>query len=53
MSTEYTPGPLTYERVVAAWNTQADEYNQWDDLGEDEKIEWAVECAQTKEGGAA
>ena len=53
MSTEYTPGPLTYERIVAAWNTQADDYNQWDDLGEDEKIEWAVECAQTKEGGAA
>ena len=41
---------LTYERIIAAWNTQADEYNQWDCLGEDEKIEWAVRCAQAKEG---
>ena len=32
----------TYQQVVAAWNAQADEYNQWDSLGEDEKIEWAL-----------
>ena len=31
----------TYDQVVAAWNAQADKYNQWDELGEDEKIEWA------------
>ena len=36
----------TYQQVIAAWNAQADEYNQWDALGEDEKIEWAVACAK-------
>ena len=34
-----------YQQVVAAWNAQADEHNQWDALGEDEKIEWALKCA--------
>ena len=38
--------PLTDDQVIAAWNAQADEYNQWDALGEDEKIEWAVACAK-------
>ena len=38
--------PLTYQQVIAAWNAQADEHNQWDALGEDEKIEWAVACAK-------
>lgn len=38
--------PLTDERIQAAWNAQADEHNQWDELGEDEKIEWAVACAK-------
>lgn len=27
-----------YQQVVAAWNAQADETNQWDALGEDEKM---------------
>lgn len=36
---------MTYDQVVAAWNAQADEHNQWDSLGEDEKIEWALKCA--------
>ena len=35
-----------YQKVVAAWNAQADEHNQWGELGEDEKIEWAVACAK-------
>lgn len=39
----------TYEQVIAAWNAQADEHNQWDELGEDEKIEWAVACAKAGE----
>lgn len=38
--------PLTYQQVIAAWNAQADEHNQWGDLGEDEKIEWAAACAK-------
>lgn len=37
----------TYQQVIAAWNAQADEYNQWSELGEDEKVEWAVACAKT------
>ena len=36
----------TYEQVIAAWNAQADKYNHWGELGEDEKIEWAVACAK-------
>ncbi len=32
----------TYDQVVSAWNAQADEHNQWGELGEDEKIEWAA-----------
>lgn len=38
---------LTYSQVVSAWNAQADQGNQWDELGEDEKIEWTVKCAVT------
>jgi hypothetical protein len=34
---------MTSDLIKAQWNKQADEYNQWDDLGEDEKIEWAYE----------
>lgn len=36
---------MTYDQVVAAWNAQADKHNQWEELGEDEKIEWALKCA--------
>ena len=39
-----------YQQVVAAWNAQADEHNQWDALGEDEKIEWALKCADQFRG---
>ena len=39
-----------YQQVVAAWNAQADETNQWDSLGEDEKIEWALKCADQFRG---
>ena len=38
--------PPTYQHVIASWNAKADEHNQWDALGEDEKIEWAVACAK-------
>ena len=33
---------MNYEEIKAAWNAQADEYNQWETLSEIEKIEWAV-----------
>lgn len=36
----------TYQQIVASWNARADHCNQWANLGEDEKIEWAVECAK-------
>ena len=36
---------MTYDEIKAAWNAQADEHNHWDSLGEDEKIEWAFDCA--------
>jgi hypothetical protein len=39
-----------YQQVIAAWNAQADEANQWDSLGEDEKIEWALKCADQFRG---
>lgn len=42
--TDTTSAAPTYDQIVAVWNAQADDYNQWDELGEDEKIEWAVEC---------
>lgn len=32
---------MTYAEIVKQWNDNADELNQWSDLGEDEKIEFA------------
>lgn len=32
--------------VIAAWNAQADEHNQWETLGDDEKIDWAMKAAR-------
>ena len=28
------------QKAIEEWNKQADEYNQWNELGEDEKLEW-------------
>ena len=42
---EAVPAAPTYKQVIAAWNSQADEHNQWEELGEDEKIEWATTYA--------
>jgi len=33
---------MNYEDIIAAWNNQADKHNQWPNLGEDEKLEWAM-----------
>jgi hypothetical protein len=30
------------DKIIADWNNQADEYNQWEDLGTDEKLEFTV-----------
>ena len=29
------------EYIISEWNKNADEYNQWENLSEDEKIEFA------------
>lgn len=39
---------MNYEEIKAAWNAQADEYNQWDELSEVEKIEWAIKYNPTQ-----
>ena len=33
---------MTRDEVIAAWCDQADYMNQWETLGEDEKLEWAM-----------
>ena len=33
---------MNYQQIIEAWNAQADERNQWDVLGEDEKVEFAA-----------
>ena len=43
---------MKYDEIKTAWNAQADEHNQWDELGEDEKIEWAARVAVVKERAA-
>ncbi|VUZ28992.1 Uncharacterised protein [uncultured Comamonas sp.] len=36
---------MTYDEICSsAWAFQADEHNQWGELGEDEKLEWAFAC---------
>lgn len=34
---------MIYSEVVAAWNAQADEHNQWHTLGLDEAVEFALD----------
>ena len=46
------PEAVQLDEIKAAWNAQADEFNQWDELGEDEKVEWAAAYAVTKERAA-
>ena len=33
---------ITLDDVVNAWNIQADEYNQWDELDDIERLEWTL-----------
>ena len=37
---------MTYQEIVSEWNEQSDGYNQWDNLGEDEKIEFAYKLGE-------
>ena len=43
---------MKYDEIKTAWNAQADEFNQWCELGEDEKIEWAARFGAEKERAA-
>jgi len=35
---------MNYKNIIEDWNSQADEYNQWDNLSEEEKVEFAYRC---------
>ena len=42
---------MTHQEIIDRWNTQADRFNQWRELSEEEKLEWAMslereECAK-------
>ncbi len=39
---------MTPEQAIHAWNAQADESNQWDELGEDEKLGWVIAQARAE-----
>ena len=43
---------MKYDEIKSAWNAQADENNQWNDLGEDEKVEWAARLGAATERAA-
>ena len=43
---------MKYEEIRHAWNAQADEFNQWVELGLDEKVEWAARLGAAKERAA-
>ena len=44
---------MTYEEIRHAWNAQAEDFNQWAELGLIEKIEWAARLGAEKERGPA
>ena len=35
-------------KLIELWNSQADEFNQWDNLGEDEKLIFAMKFERDK-----
>ena len=39
---------MTYKEIKELWNKQADEFNQWDQSSEEEKIDFAYECGFNK-----
>jgi hypothetical protein len=38
---------MTLDDIIQKWNDQVDSYNQWDSLGEDEKLEWVCNVTKT------
>ena len=43
---------MKYDEIRHAWNAQADEFNQWVELGLGEKVEWAARLGAAKERAA-
>jgi len=39
---------MDFEYVRNKWNENADEFNQWSELDEIEKVEFAIQCAAHK-----
>ena len=44
---------MKYEEIRHAWNAQADEFNQWVELGLGEKVEWAASIGAVNARGPA
>ena len=44
---------MTYEEIRLAWNAQAEDFNQWAELGLIEKVEYAARLGAEKERGPA
>lgn len=38
-----------YEAIVQSWNSGADEFNQWDTLGGEEMVKFAIEYLGRKD----
>lgn len=36
---------INLQKCIKEWNSQADEYNQWEELDCDEKCEWCLKLA--------
>lgn len=37
---------MTIDDVIGAWNKQADEYNQWESLDADERVNFALQYTE-------
>ena len=44
---------MKYDEIRHAWNAQAEDFNQWAELGLIEKVEWAASIAAVKARGPA
>ena len=44
---------MKYDEIRHAWNAQADDFNQWVELGLIESVEWAATLGAEKERGPA
>jgi len=42
---------MNLEQIKERWNTQSDEFNKWDNLGEDEKVEFAFSFGEESNSG--